>query len=80
MPATTTELPASVIGSGIVEADACVGIDGAKRRGLGFQMLDNEREDRVLQHVREIASVMGVAIVHGTCIRAPGAVVSRRAR
>jgi len=42
-----------------------VGIEEKKRRGLFLQVLDEHHQHHVLQHVREIAGVEGVAVVHG---------------
>ena len=53
----------------IVEPDAGMRVDDAERRRLQLQVLDDERQHHVLEHVREIAGVIGVAIVQARFIR-----------
>ena len=42
-----------------------VAANGAEGRGLAAQMHKDAHEHRVLDHIREIAGVKGVAIIHG---------------
>src|SRR5215831_20771179 len=49
----------------VVAAGAGMGFDDAEGRGLAAQMHKDAHEHRVLHHIREIAGVKGVAIIHG---------------
>jgi len=49
----------------VIEAAPRVRIEVEEWRGLLLQVLDEHHEHHVLQHVREVAGVVGVAIVHG---------------
>ncbi len=40
-------------------------IDDAEGRGLLLQILDDERQNRVLENISEIPGMVDVAIVHG---------------
>src|SRR6185436_410117 len=47
-----------------VEAGAGVGVDDAEGGRLALEVPDDEREHNMLQHVREVAGMVGVAVVH----------------
>ncbi len=65
------------LGAEIVDADAGMRVDDAERRRLQLQVLDDERQHGVLDDVREISGVVGVAVVHGPRLERAGAVLSR---
>lgn len=48
----------------IAAASAGVSIDHAKRRRLAQQMHEDQRQNRVLMHIGEVAGVKSVAIIH----------------
>ena len=48
----------------VIAAAPGVGIEVHERRGLRLQVLDQHRQDDVLDHVRVVAGVERVAIVH----------------
>src|SRR5690606_21776437 len=48
----------------VIEADPGVSVDHPKWRRLSFQMLDDERQNGMFQHIAEVAGVIGVAVVH----------------
>ena len=49
----------------IVDAAAGVRVEEQEWGGLLLQVLDEHHEHDVLEHVREVAGVEGVAVVHG---------------
>ena len=51
-------------GQQVVAAATRVRVEEEERRGLLLEMLDEHHEHHVLQHVREVAGVEGVAVVH----------------
>ena len=54
-----------------IAAAAGVRVHETERRLLGLQRLDQADQDRVLEHVGEVAGMEGMAIIHG--IRTSGA-------
>ena len=43
-----------------------MGVEHAERLVLALEVLDDPRHDDVLQHIRMVPGMKGVAIVHGT--------------
>ena len=43
-------------------------IDDRERRLLPLQVLDNRDKRHVLENIRKISGVEGMAIVHGVCV------------
>src|SRR5690606_32287806 len=48
----------------VIEADPGVSVDHSEWRRLSFQVLDDERQSCMFQHIAEVAGMIGVAVVH----------------
>ena len=63
-PALPFERARRLAAAEIIEADARMRIDGPERLVLEAQVAQDPHQQRVLHHVREVAGVEGVAVVH----------------
>src|SRR5690606_26683044 len=63
---TAQPLPglARFIGSQIVQTNACMGIDHPKRLFLALQIFHDARQHRMLDHIRKVARMIGVPVIH----------------